>query len=142
LQTKPIALKEITVPTNIRIIHAHEFVVATPEGQLDVEKSRKLLADIASATASLTDYEVILDCRKAECAMSATELWHLVVDLGDFRKAFSRKTAVLCPLGGCDQAEFFALCAQNRGFRVRAFASFEEAIEWLVADGPDTQPGP
>jgi hypothetical protein len=142
LQTEAIVLKETTMPTNIRIIHAHEFILATPEGELDREKTRKLLMEIASAAASLADYEIILDFRKAECTMSATDLWYLVADLGNLRQAFSRKTAVLCPLGRCDHAEFFALCAQNRGFHVRAFSAFEEAIEWLVADGLDTSQEP
>jgi hypothetical protein len=31
-----------------------------------------------------------------------------------------------------DYAGFFALCAQNRGFQVSAFTSFEDAIEWLI----------
>ncbi len=44
----------------------------------------------------------------------------------------------MCNLSGSGQAAFFALCAQNRGFRVSAFTTFEEAIEWLSADGQQT----
>ena len=36
------------MPTNIRIIHAHDFLKATPEGTLDVESSKKLLVEIAA----------------------------------------------------------------------------------------------
>ena len=68
------------MPTNIRIIHAHDFVKATPEGQLDFEKSKKLLMEIASATSSLGDHEIILDIRKAQLEMSTTELWYLAVE--------------------------------------------------------------
>jgi hypothetical protein len=127
--------QEAAMPTNIRIIHAHNFIKTTPEGQLDFEKSKKLLMEIASASARLVDYEIILDTRKAESVMSASQLWFLAAELIKFRKTFSRKTAVLCPLERFDQAEFFALCAKNRGLQVRAFTSFEDAIEWLTANG-------
>jgi hypothetical protein len=56
--------------TDIRIIHAQDFIRATPEGKLDFEKSRKLLTEIASASGPLIDYNVILDTRKAYTEMS------------------------------------------------------------------------
>jgi hypothetical protein len=119
--------------TDFRIIHAHDFLKATPAGQFDLEKSKKLLIEIALTAAHLVDYEIILDTRKAQVEMSITDLWYLAAELSNLRKAYSRKTAVLCPLEKFDRAAFFALCAQNRGFRVMAFTSFEEAIEWLSA---------
>ena len=91
--------------------------------------------EIASASAPSVDYEIILDTRKAQSEMSITDLWYLAAELSNLRKAFSRKTAVLCPLERFDHAGFFALCAQNRGFHVSAFTSFEDAIEWLIANG-------
>ncbi|MGO9119244.1 MAG: hypothetical protein ACLQPD_16760 [Desulfomonilaceae bacterium] len=121
--------------TDIRIIHAHDFIKATPEGQLDLEKSKKLLMEIASASDPLVGYDIILDTRKAQSGMSVIELWYLAAEVSKLRDAFSRKTAVLCPLEGFDHAEFFALCAKNRGFQVSAFTSFEDAIEWLSANG-------
>jgi hypothetical protein len=91
--------------------------------------------EIASASAPLFDYEIILDTRKTESEMSVTDLWHLCAELNNLRKTFSRKTAVLCPLEQFDNAEFFALCAENSGLQVRAFTSFQDAIEWLIANG-------
>lgn len=86
------------MPTNIRIIHARDFIKATPEGNLDLEESKKLLIEIASASAPLLDYEIILDTRKAQSEMSVTDLWHLAAELSSLRNAFSRKTAVLVHL--------------------------------------------
>jgi hypothetical protein len=124
------------MPSNIRIIHAHDFIRATPEGQLDREKSHKLLMDIASASAHLVDYQIILDTRKAHIEMSVTDLWYLASELSELRGTFLRhKMAVLCPLERFDQVGFFELCAKNRGFQVRAFTSFEDAIDWLIANG-------
>lgn len=122
--------------TNIRIVHAHDFIRAAPEGDLDLEESQRLLMEIASVTAGLVNYEIIIDTRKAQIEMSATDLWYLAAELSSLRKAFFRKkTVVLCPVERFDKAGFFALCAKNRGFRVKAFTSFEDAIEWLIANG-------
>jgi hypothetical protein len=47
-----------------------------------------------------------------------------------------RKTAVLCPRERFDNAKLFSLLAGNRGFRqFRAFLSYEDAMEWLLASG-------
>ncbi len=123
------------MPANIRIVHAHDFLKATAEARLDLEASKKLLIEVAAASATLPDYHIILDTRKAQSGMSVTDLWYLAAELSkDFRKASrTPKMAVLCPLERFNHAEFFALCAHNRGFRVSAFTSFEEAYEWLVS---------
>jgi hypothetical protein len=118
--------------TNIQIISARDFVKATPEGKFDFEKSMDFLISIASASAALSDHETLIDTRKTDCELSASELWHLAAELDSRRRAFSGRTAVLCPVERFDQAGFFALCAHNRGFRVKAFAAFEDAIEWLM----------
>jgi hypothetical protein len=128
------------MPTNIRIIHAHEFVRATPDGELDLEASKKGLIEIASAAAHarLVDYDILLDTRKAHVRMNAIDLWHLAAELSKIYQPYNRKIAVLCPVEEFDNAAFFALCAQNRGFRVNAFTSFEDAIEWLIGMSHDT----
>jgi hypothetical protein len=121
------------MPTNVRIIHAHDFIKATATGALDLETSKKLLLELASASAHLDDYHIILDTRRAQSELAGIDLWHLVSELGKLRMAFSPKTAVLCPRERLDYGEFFALCAESRGFEVRAFTSYEEAMEWLLA---------
>lgn len=122
------------MPTNIRIIHAHDFIQAAPDGQLDLEMAKRLLLEVASASAPLAEYEVIIDTRSAKSRMSATDLWYLAAELGGLRKSFSGKTAVLCPVKRFDSAAFFALCSQNRGLEVKAFTSFEGAVGWLISD--------
>jgi hypothetical protein len=122
------------MPTNIEIIRAHDFMKATVAGKLNFEESKKALMEIAAAPTPSDDFEIILDTRKAKLELSITDLFDLASELAHFRKAFSRKMAVLCPLERFDDAGFFALCAQVRDFQVRAFVSFEDAIEWLVVN--------
>ncbi len=119
---------------DIRIVRARDFIKVTSTGKLDFEKSKESLIEVASASPPQTGYKVILDTRKSQSGMSITELWYLAVELRNLHTSFSKKTAVLCPLERFDYASFFALCARNQGLRVKAFNSFEDAIEWLIAD--------
>jgi hypothetical protein len=114
------------------VIEARDFVRATPEGHADMEKAEQLLEDVARAGAGLEDFHVLVDTRRSTGELSANELWSLAQKLAQYRHAFGRKTAILCPLDRFDHSRFFALCAENRGFDVRAFVSYEEAMEWLI----------
>ena len=116
-----------------------DFIRVNGEGQLDLEMSKKLLAEVAAVAVTTTDYEILLDTRQAQSRMSVVDLWYLATDVAaklvSARDHFPKKTAVLCPLKEFDHVSFFALCAQNRGLQVMAFTSFEDAIEWLIANG-------
>lgn len=118
--------------SKVMIIHAKDFLSVTGEGTLDFEGSKKALREIAAAAGSLSDYEVLLDTRKAQSQLSTIDLWYLAAELASLGTAFGRKTAVLCPQERFDDAGFFAMCAQNRGLQVRGFSSFEDAIKWLT----------
>ena len=120
----------------IKTIQTHAFIKATPTGRLDRENIKKLFIDIASAAAPLDDYNILIDTRQAQSKMSASDNWYLASQLSKLGKTFSRKTALLCPRERFDRVGFFALCAQNRGYLVNVFTSFEDAIEWLMAEGP------
>jgi len=124
------------MPTQIKIIRASEFIIATPQGQVDLEKSKQLLVKIALASATLSAHEILLDIRKSGQELSAIDLWQLAAELSDRRTVFAGKIAILCQLNHSNLADFFALCAQNRGFPVKAFTSYEQAVEWLIEGNP------
>jgi len=120
------------MPTNVKIIHASDFIRARPEGAAQLEDAEQLLKDIIAAGTGLEDYEVLVDTRRVTGSLSATDLWTLAEKLAKFRENFAHRTAILCPLEKFDHSRFFALCAENRGFNIRAFTSYEEALEWLI----------
>ena len=117
----------------IKIIHAQDFLKATPEGELDFEESKRILLEIASVVVPQDDYELIIDTRKAHSVMSPTNLWQLAKEISTFGEKFRRKTAVICPRERFDQAKFFELCSHNRGYQIHAFTSYEDAIDWLCS---------
>ncbi len=119
------------MPSDIRIIRAHEFIQATPEGTVDLDQAKRVLIEVASATAPSDHYDVVLDARNVEFEMDAADLWDLAAELHKVSQAFSRRTAVLVPQERSDYAGFFAVCAQERGFDLSAFTHLGDAMEWL-----------
>jgi hypothetical protein len=132
---------EIPVSANIKVIQATDFIRATPEGAAQIEKAEQLLKDIADAGAGLEGFHVLVDTRRVSGRLTAVELWHLADKLAHYRRTFGNKTAILCPMERFDHSRFFALCAENKGFNVQAFTSYEDAMEWLLAES-DAPLGP
>jgi hypothetical protein len=120
------------MPTTVRIIRPPDFLRATAGGVLDLEAAEKLLAAIAASAAQEKELELLIDTRRAHGELGAADLWFLADRLVKYRGTFDRKTAVLCPTNKFDRARFFALCAENKGFNVQAFTSYEDAMEWLM----------
>lgn len=121
------------MPANVKVIHARDFIRATPEGHVYLDKAEQLLQNIAEAGSGLQDFEVLVDTRRVTGALTATDLWRLAEKLVGYRHTFAHKTAILCPVEKFDNSAFFSLCAENRGFNIRAFTSYEDAMEWLLS---------
>ena len=125
------------MPRNIRVIHHSDFVRARPDGKADLAEGERLMAAIAEASASLADFQILIDTRGLTGVPTDQELFHLATRLVDYGGTFRRRTAVLCPADRLDRANFFAFLAAGRGYaNFRAFVTYEEAMDWLLADEP------
>ena len=119
-----------------RVISGKDFIKAKPNGDLDLEESKKLLTSIASITKPPADYEIMLDIRDVNINKPFTpfEVLAFIKELVNNRSAFRNKIAVLSRDNKqFDNSRFAELCATNRGLLVKAFVSFEKAIEWLTS---------
>ncbi len=116
----------------IQIIKAGDFIKSTPTGDLDMKTSKEGLAQIAATGMDLQNYTVLIDLREVKSRLSMIDIFDLAYELVQYGETFRRKTAVLArddkDIG---QARFFEDAAHNRGFKVRTFTVFEEAIIWL-----------
>lgn len=72
--------------------------------------------------------------RKAQSGMSVTDRWYLAAELNNFRKAFSRKTAIFIHLNDLSTQSSSHSTPQT-DLQVRAFTSLEDAIEWVIVNG-------
>ncbi len=121
----------------LQIIKVGDFIKSSPTGDLDMKASREGLAQIAATGTDLQDYTVLIDLRDVKSRLSLANIQELASELVKYGETFRRKTAVLARADeDIDQATFFEMAAQNRGFKVKTFTVFEDAIIWLSSITP------
>lgn len=122
----------IEIQLKIQIVKAGDFIQSTPTGDLDMKASEQGLAQIAATGIELQDYTVLIDLREVTSQLSTADIYDLGSELAQYGKTFRRKIAVLARDDkDLHQATFFENVAHNRGFEVRAFTVFEDAVTWL-----------
>jgi hypothetical protein len=121
------------MPTNVKVIHPSDFLRARPDGHADLETAQHLLEGIAEAAAPLEHYQVLIDMRDVVGMLNPGDLYDLAASLLKYRETFMHKTAMLCPRERFDHVKLFSLLAASHGFvRMRAFLTYEDAMEWLL----------
>jgi hypothetical protein len=118
---------------NLRLIHARDFLKTTPEGELDLATSKRVLLKLASENAAPRQYDILIDIRQTTGRLTFTEITDLVDVMIENRESFRSKLAILNrPESTLEVVKFMELYAGNRGFQVGAFNDFEKAMNWLM----------
>lgn len=120
------------MPTNIKIIHAQDFIRAQPDGVLDLTASRQLLKDLVTELDTSGKYHVLVDTRGADVQLSTAEIYDLGVAVGAEPALAREKVALLVPPEEKLDAGFLETVSVNRGAHLGAFTEFEAAIAWLI----------
>src|SRR6478609_3340898 len=124
----------VRMSTNVRVVQPSEFLRVRADGRVDLDMAKAMLERVAAAAAPLDEYEVLIDIRDVVGQLTPGEVCELAGSLDQFNSTFLRKTAVLCPRERFDNTRLFGLLAGSHGFRrIRAFLSFEDAMEWLLS---------
>jgi len=133
------------MPLELQIIRASEFVRLGARDHLNFESSKEALAELARACRKRGVDRALLDLRElaipAKALFTPSELAALV---GTFQQAgFGRRQrlAVLYRTDPHHGARLFAFISSMRGWQVRAFGEFEDAVRWLSETEPH-QPEP
>jgi hypothetical protein len=114
-------------------ISTTDFLEVTSDGIVNVTTTRKLLAEIAKAHQNQSDYEMVVDLRGTESHMSVIEVYQLAAELCQHGDTFRRKVALIVTPGhNYERACFFETCSFNRGFMIKAYSDYEEAIRWIL----------
>jgi hypothetical protein len=122
------------MPYNLHIIRSEDFFRLDTHGHFDLESSRRVLAALAAACREQEIEQALLDVRNSEGTLSTTDLYALAAAFGEIGIPPTFRLAVLHRFVGGEKAEFFAMCANNRGWNVRAHDNFEDAFEWLSTE--------
>ena len=120
------------MPVNIKVIRPKDFIKTTVTGVLDFAVSKQALLDMASQIEQPGEYEILVDTREAQPALSMIDIFQLGEALAAHPSLRRSKIVFLKSKKDNRQAEFLETVTANRGVRAQVFTDFEEAVTWLV----------
>jgi hypothetical protein len=127
-----------TMPLELQIIRAQEFVRLGAHGHFDLKVSKAMLANLARACCKRGINQALLDVRALhpgpKPVFSPNDLVALVNTFHEVGFTHKQRLAVLYSSDPHHRARLFSFIATLRGWKVQAFDSYEQAIVWLSAD--------
>ena len=119
---------------NLRVVKTSDFIRYDGRGQTDRVRSRRILERIAKACVDSEMNCALLDVRDLHSHLELKDLYSLINAFKDMGFRREHRLAILHSYRGTHKADFFAMCASARGWNVRAFDSFEDAMEWFATE--------
>jgi hypothetical protein len=127
----------------LQIIRLQEFIRLGPSGNFDLRSSKEALALLAAACLKRGIHQALMDLRALQPGpkpvFSPEDLVSLVSTFREIGFTSQHRVAVLYLIDPHERARMFASMARLRGWAVRAFEDFEQAVAWL-SEGTEAQP--
>lgn len=124
------------MPVNLQIIRASEFIRAGARGLPDPQASKTALSELAAACQRRGIQRALLDLREVQFrptpVFTPRELLSLVDTFHEMGFSREQRLAVLYSSDPHYGARLFAFISEERGWNVKAFESYEDAIGWLA----------
>jgi hypothetical protein len=129
------------MPLELQIIRASEFIRLGAHGHFDLAASKAALAELVGACRKRGLNQALMDLRALhpgpKPVFSPADLIALVNTFREIGFTHQQRLAILYHSDPHQRARLFAFLSTVRGWSVRAFANFEEALLWL-SSGPET----
>lgn len=126
------------MPLELQIIRAAEFIRLGAQGYFDLAASKAALAHLAGACHKRGIGRALMDLRELQPGpkpvFSPADLVALVNTFREIGFTKRQRLAVLYRTDPHRRARLFAFISTLRGWHVRAFSDFEQALAWLSGD--------
>jgi len=123
-----------SVNDHIKIYKGTDFIRLNEEGNLDVERSCKLVRELSTAADFHRNHHILVDLRETEVVASdMSDLMDVAAEFIRFKESFQNKIAVLIPDSELRLmiAKRFKALMDLQGFQFKQFTDFEAGFEWL-----------
>jgi hypothetical protein len=125
----------------LQIIRAQEFIRLGAHGEIDLNASKEILAELATACSKRGINQALLDIRAfhfgPKPVLSLEDLAMLVNTFREIGFTHRERLAVLYSADPYHRARLFSFFATMQGWNVRAVDSYEEAVTWLSGAEPE-----
>jgi len=118
----------------MKIYKMKDFFRLTETGEIDVNRSKEIVRQLAVAAAFHVDHNILLDLRETAIKEeSMRAVLEVALEIARYRAAFKGKLANLLPADEkrLSIAKQLKVLTDIKGFQYEIFTSFEEAVEWL-----------
>ncbi len=121
--------------SGIKVYKVKDFIRKTETGNIDLERSKKIVRELAMAAGSHADHNILIDLRETtvSAAASIEDIMKVALEFGSYVSSFKNKIANIIPDDPerMEIANRFKACMDIQGFEYEIFTDYESAIEWL-----------
>jgi hypothetical protein len=121
--------------SGIKVYKVKDFIRKTETGNIDLKRSQQIVRDLAKASGSHSDHNILIDLRETtvSAAASIEDIMKVALEFGSYVSSFKNKIANIIPddLERLEIANRFKACMDIQGFEYEVFTDYESAIEWL-----------
>ena len=122
------------MPFDVRVVTTRDFLRVSRTGELDLEASRKLLADIVRDCGQNVHHHVLIDWRQQnEGPLAVSDLFEVAADLERVGLQPGHKVASLHRTEDeLNLGRYFEVFAASHGFAFQFFTDPTAALAWLA----------
>ena len=120
--------------SGIKIYKVKDFIRKTESGNIDLERSKKIVRELAITADSHIDHNILIDLRETTVSVASIEdIIKIALEFGSYVSSFKNKIANLIPDDHKRMliANRLKACMDIQGFEYEIFTDYESAIEWL-----------
>ena len=121
--------------SGIKIYKVNDFIRKTETGNIDLERSKKIVRELAMAAGLHANHNILVDLRETtvSAAASIEDTMKVALEFGTYISSFKNKIANIIPDDPKRMiiANRFKACMDIQGFEYELFTDYESAIEWL-----------
>jgi hypothetical protein len=124
------------MPSGVKVYQIKDFIRMSESGEIDFDKSIRMVRELAAVTAFNSDHNILLDLRKTKVSFaSMEEAMKITLEFVQCMPPdFKNKIANVIPddTNRASLAKKFELCMNIQKINYKFFTEFEDAIEWLA----------
>jgi hypothetical protein len=116
-----------------KLYKTDDFIKMDKEGVLDLERSKKIVRELAATAGYHKDHNLLIDMRNTEISLNLTDIMKVVLEFYQYKNLFKNKLAVIIPdkEERIKTAEMFRVSMGLKEFDYKYFVDFEKAIDYL-----------
>ena len=118
----------------VKIYKMTDFIRLTETGEIDIDRSKEIIRQLAVAASFHEDHNILVDLRDTNLKEeSIRNVLEVALEIARYKSVFKGKLANLLP----DEEKRLLAAKQLKvlldleGFQYEIFTSFEDAVEWL-----------